>query len=214
MSSPRVRLIGVGQDSNQLRNSSPADLPQSLRRPSHWSRQTTSRGAHPTDEEEVRGSGQGDLAKRPTTSGAAIRPELHSAAIDSELRLATETAKNASACPSAVTDRTVEPTEEPAGPCGRRRLNLAGARTLRARSPATGRPNAGALWVHQRPALPGRAGGREPLHHMRSVTAPRGAEESRRRDPRRVRAERQLAATVRARVGGHRAVFQPVRGGC
>jgi hypothetical protein len=25
-----------------------------------------SRGAHPTDVEEVRGSGQGDLAKRPT----------------------------------------------------------------------------------------------------------------------------------------------------
>jgi hypothetical protein len=30
------------------------------------SRQMTSRGAHPTDVEEVRGSGQGDLTKRPT----------------------------------------------------------------------------------------------------------------------------------------------------
>jgi hypothetical protein len=66
MSSPRLRLIGVGQDSDQPRNSSPADGHSLCAGPPTASRQMTSRGAHPTDLEEVPGSGQGDLAKRPT----------------------------------------------------------------------------------------------------------------------------------------------------
>jgi hypothetical protein len=66
MSPPRVRLIDVGQDSDQVRNSSPADGHSRCAGPPTASRQMTSRGAHPTDVAEVPGSDQGDLAKRPT----------------------------------------------------------------------------------------------------------------------------------------------------
>jgi hypothetical protein len=67
MSSPRVRLIGVGQDSDQRRNSSPADWPQSLCRPSHCLTITPDDLARcSSDRQGVRGSGQRDLAKRPT----------------------------------------------------------------------------------------------------------------------------------------------------
>jgi hypothetical protein len=74
-------LIGVGQDSDQLRNSSPSDWPQSLRRSSHCVT-LDDLARCPSDRR------RGGSRLRPRGSGeapdehpvAAIRPERHSAA--------------------------------------------------------------------------------------------------------------------------------------
>jgi hypothetical protein len=91
MSSPRVRLIGVGQDSDQPRNSSPADWPQSSCRPSHCvTPDDLARcPSRPTNERpRLRPRGIWRSARR-TSGSTAIRPVRPFAAIATCLFAAT-----------------------------------------------------------------------------------------------------------------------------